>query len=182
MTPTFPLSLALGWARAVCVFVVDVGLLAAGGAVGGRSGWCVGAGMAVLITLAALVSWRGAPVLTLAWRSLVAGRATIGVPAGALADHDRTFGTGPVGIRAVGPHLVAVVAVDGQPHSPSALDYPRVITPSILALAAVAAGLRPRRNAVAFTAIDGNLRPFRARLISAIHASSVVPPEGDWVK
>jgi hypothetical protein len=33
----------------------------------------------------------------------------------------------------------------------------------------------PRRNAVAFTAIDGNLRPFRARLISAIHASSVVP-------
>ena len=142
MTPTFPLSLALGWARVVCVFVVDVGLLAAGGAVGGRSGWCVGAGTAVLITLAALVSWRGAPVLTLAWRSLVAGRATIGVPAGALADHDRTFGTGPVGIRAVGPHLVAVVAVDGQPHSPSALDYPRVITPSILPLAAVAAGLR----------------------------------------
>jgi hypothetical protein len=34
----------------------------------------------------------------------------------------------------------------------------------------------PRRNAVAFTVIDGNLRPFRARLISAIHASSVVPP------
>ena len=33
----------------------------------------------------------------------------------------------------------------------------------------------PKRNAVAFTAIDGNLRPFRARLISAIHASSVVP-------
>ena len=40
----------------------------------------------------------------------------------------------------------------------------------------------PRRNAVAFTAIDGNLRPFRAWLISAIHASSVVPPEVDWVK
>jgi hypothetical protein len=36
--------------------------------------------------------------------------------------------------------------------------------------------------AVAFTAIDGNLRPFRARLISAIHASSVLPPEVDWVK
>lgn len=33
----------------------------------------------------------------------------------------------------------------------------------------------PRRNAVAFTAIDGNLRRFRARLISAIYASSVVP-------
>ena len=48
MTPTFPLGLALGWARVVCVFVVDVALLAAGTAVGGRPGWWVGAGAGVL--------------------------------------------------------------------------------------------------------------------------------------
>jgi type VII secretion protein EccE len=142
VTPTFPLGLALGWARVVCVFVVDVGLLAAGTAVGGRPGWWVGAGAGVLVTLGAVVSWRGAPALTLTWQSLRPRRASLGVPAGALADHDRTFGAGPVGIRVVGPHLVAVVAVDGQPHSPSALDYPRVMTPSMLPLAAVAAGLR----------------------------------------
>ena len=142
MTPTFPVSVALGWARVVTVFVGDVALLAAGAAAAGRAGWWAAAGAAVLITLAALVSWRGAPLLMLAWRSLAARHATLGVPAGALADHDRTFGTGPVGIRAVGPHLVAVVAVDGPPHSPSVLDHPRVESLSKLPLDAVAAGLR----------------------------------------
>ena len=142
MTPTFPLSLALGWARVVAMFVVDVALLAAGAAAAGRVGWWAGVGAAVLITGTALVRWRGSPLLTLVWRSVSGRSGALGVPAGALADHDRTFGAGPVGIRAVGPHLVAVVAVDGQPHSPSALAYPRVDTPSKLPLAGVAAGLR----------------------------------------
>ncbi len=142
MTPTFPVSLAVGWARVVTVFVVDVALLAGVGAAAGRSGWWAGAGAALLITVAALVCWRGAPLLTLVWRSVTARRATLGVPAGELADHDRMFGTGPVGIRAVGPYLVAVVAVDGQPHSPSVLDYPRVESLSKLPLDAVATGLR----------------------------------------
>ena len=64
------------------------------------------------------------------------------MPGGELADYERSFGSGPVGIRAVGPHLVAVVAVDGPPHSPSVLDYPRVESLAKLPLEAVAAGLR----------------------------------------
>ena len=88
MTATFPVSLTIGWARLIIVFVVDVALLAVGGAASGRSGWWAGAAVGLLITVAALVSWRGAPLATLVWRSVTARRATLGVPAGALADHD----------------------------------------------------------------------------------------------
>ena len=42
----------------------------------------------------------------------------------------------------MGPYLVAVVAVDGQPHSPSVLDHHRVESLATLPLDAVAAGLR----------------------------------------
>ena len=98
--------------------------------------------MGLLVSLAALLCWRGAPVLTLVWRALAARRPRLGAPGGELADYERSFGSGPVGIRAVGPHLVAVVAVDGPPHSPSVLDYPRVESLAKLPLEAVAAGLR----------------------------------------
>jgi type VII secretion protein EccE len=138
----FPLGVAAGWARVVSVFVADVGLLAAGGALGGRLGWWAAAVLAALISLAALLSWRGAPLLTLGWRSLLRRRG-VPVPAAAtVADHERAFADGPVGIRAVGGHLVAVVAVDGQPHTPSVLDHPYVESLSKLPLEAVAEGMR----------------------------------------
>lgn len=141
MKSTFPLSVAAGWARLVALFVVDVALVAAGAAVAGRPGWWTGAGVGVAVSLLAVLRWRGAPLLTLAWRALGARRSGLGEPGGELADYERNFGSGPVGIRAVGPHLVAVVAVDGPPHSPSVLDYPRVESLAKLPLEAVAAGL-----------------------------------------
>ena len=141
MTPTFPLGVAASWARVVGVFVVDVALLAAGAAAGGRTGWWVGVGLASVLTVAALVSWRGAALFTLAWRS-VSRRVDSIAPVGVPLDHDRIFGDAPVGIRSVGPHLVAVVAVDGQPHTPSVLDHHRVESLSTLPLDAVAEGMR----------------------------------------
>ena len=141
MTPTFPLGVAACWARVVAVFVLDVALVAAGTAVAGRTGWWVGAALGLLVTVAALVSWRGCPLLTLAWRLARRPSGTI-APVGVLLDHDRIFGDSPVGIRAVGPHLVAVVAVDGQPHTPSVLDHHRVESLSTLPLDAVAEGMR----------------------------------------
>jgi type VII secretion protein EccE len=141
MTPTFPLGVAASWARVVAVFVLDVALLAAGSAAAGRAGWWVGAALGAVISVAALVSWRGCALLTLAWR-LGARRAGTIAPVGVLGDHDRIFGDAPVGIRAVGPHLVAVVAVDGQPHTPSVLDHHRVESLSTLPLDAVAEGMR----------------------------------------
>ena len=68
MTPTFPLGVAASWARVVAVFVLDVALLAAGTAAAGRTGWWVGAALGLLVTVAALVRWRGCALLTLAWR------------------------------------------------------------------------------------------------------------------
>lgn len=140
MKSTFPLSVAAGWARVVAVFVVDVAVVSVGAAAG-RSGWWAGVALAVVITLLALLCWRGAPLLTLVWRSVRGRRSRLGTPAGMLTDYERSFGSGPVGIRAVGPHLVAVVAVDGPPHSPSVLDYPRVESLAKLPLEAVAVGL-----------------------------------------
>jgi type VII secretion protein EccE len=141
MKSTFPLSVTAGWARVVAVFVVGVGLVAVGVAAGGRPGWWAGVGAAGLVAVLALLCWRGAPLATLARRSVSARRPRVGSPGGELADYERSFGSGPVGIRAVGPHLVAVVAVDGPPHSPSVLDYPRVESLAQLPVEAVAAGL-----------------------------------------
>lgn len=147
MTPTFPLGVAGSWRRLVAVFVTDVALLGAGSAAAGRAGWWAGAAVAAAVTLTALLTWRQAPLLTLAWR-LAALRAGVRRPASAagsaakLADHHPGFADHPVGIRAVGPHLVAVVAVDGPAHSPSVLDHHRVESLATLPVAAVAAGLR----------------------------------------
>ncbi|BAN91975.1 MULTISPECIES: type VII secretion protein EccE [Mycobacterium] len=141
MKSTFALSVAAGWARVVAVFVVDVAVVAAAAAAGGRPGWWAGVAAAALITGLALLCWRGAPLLTLVWRAVTARRPRSGVARGQLSDYERSFGPGPVGLRAVGTHLVAVVAVDGPPHSPSVLDYPRVESLAKLPLEAVAAGL-----------------------------------------
>ncbi|GAB4666664.1 type VII secretion protein EccE [Mycobacterium avium] len=140
MKPAFPLSVAASWPRVVAVFLVDVALLAAG-SMAGRPGWWTALGVAVVVTVLALLCWRAAPLLTLAWRSVTARHRQVGATVGELADYERTFGSGPVGIRAVGAHLVAVVAVDGPPHSPSVLDYPRVESLAKLPLDAVTAGL-----------------------------------------
>jgi len=102
----------------------------------------VAAVLAAALSAAALLTWRGAPVLDLVLRSRVLASTVGSLTAGVLADHERTYGEGPVGIRGVGPYLVAVVAVDGQAHSPSALDHHRVASPARLPVAAVADGLR----------------------------------------
>ncbi|AYE99303.1 type VII secretion protein EccE (plasmid) [Mycobacterium paragordonae] len=142
MRPMLALGAALGWPRVVALFVADVALLWAGSAVAGRAGWWVAAVLAAAVSASALLRWRGAPLLTLAWRTVTSRGAAVGAPAGEAADYDRTYGQGPVGIRGVGPYLVAVVAVDGQAHSPSALDHHRVASLAKLPVAAVAQGLR----------------------------------------
>ncbi|MBY0440816.1 MAG: type VII secretion protein EccE [Mycobacteriaceae bacterium] len=141
MTPKFRLGMTAGWGRVVAVFMVDAALLGAGVTAAGRPGWWVGAVLGSILSVAALVSWRGSALLTLAWRAAGSGRTAV-APAGAVADHDRMFGAGPVGIRAAGPHLVTVVAVDGHPHSPSVLDHHRVESLTTLPIDAVATGLR----------------------------------------
>lgn len=142
MKPTLPLGIRFGWTRVVAVFVATVALLSLGGAEAGRAGWWVAAGVAVLLSAATVVTWRGATLLRLGLRAINAHSAMAATTAGETADYHRTYGQGPVGIRAVGPYLAAVVAVDGQAHSPSALDHHRVASLATLPVAAVADGLR----------------------------------------
>src|SRR5271166_708435 len=140
MTSTFPVGLAGSWRRLVAVFVIGVALMAVGSACG-LVGWWIGVAAGTVVAAAVLVKWRGAPLLTLA-AMRVHPAATLGGPPRPAADHDRTFGAGPVGIRSVGTHLVAVVAVDGPPHSPSVLVHHQVEAAATLPLGVVAAGLR----------------------------------------
>lgn len=142
MKPTLPLGVSTGWLRVVAVFVADVALLWVGQAAAGHTGWRVGLGFAVVLSAVVLLTWRDAPLVALAWRASRTAPTLADPAAGQIADYDRTYGQGPVGIRAVGPYLVAVVAVDGQAHSPSALDHHRVASLATLPVAAVAEGLR----------------------------------------
>jgi type VII secretion protein EccE len=143
VTAAFPLSVAASWRRLVAVFVVAVVCVFTGAAVGARSGWWVGVTLAGLIIVAALLRWRGAALFDLAWASLTGRTNTIDGQAGTLADYRRTFGRPDgVGVRGIGSDLVAMVAVDGPPHSPSVLDFGRVESLVKLPLATVARGLR----------------------------------------
>lgn len=142
MKPALPLGIRLGWARVVAVSTAAVALLSLGGTAAGRTGWWIAAGLAVVFGAVTVLTWRGATLLGLVLRAINT-HGTLGVKtAGDTADYDRTYGHGPVGIRAVGPYLAAVVAVDGQAHSPSALDHHRVASLATLPVAAVAEGLR----------------------------------------
>jgi type VII secretion protein EccE len=134
MRPMFPVGLAASWRRLIAVFVTDTALLAIGGTFS-RPGWWAAAAAGAGVTLMVLVRWRGAPLLTLLARPRIA------VP-GPVTDHRRTFGDAPVGIRSLGPHLVAVVVVDGPPHSLSVLDHQQVESAAVLPLDVVASGLR----------------------------------------
>jgi type VII secretion protein EccE len=134
---TFPLGLAFGWKRLTAVFVTGVALIAVGSAAG-PAGWWTGVAISAAAAVAVLVTWRGAPLLTLA----VTRVRPLDLSLPPAADHDRTFGAGLVGIRSVGTHLVAVVAVDGPPHSPSVLVHHQVEAAATLPLGVAAAGLR----------------------------------------
>lgn len=142
----FPLGVAVGWPRLIVLFLICVALLAIGAAIPIRDGWWTAAGVAIAVTIVALVTWRGAPLVSLLARLIrlrsAGRRAAITSGVTPPSDHHRSFEQCPVGIRAVGPHLVAVVAVDGPPHSPSVLDRHRVESFAALPIDVVAAGLQ----------------------------------------
>lgn len=143
MTPAFPLRVGASWLRLIAVFITGVGCVSTGAALCGRAGWWTGIGVAAVIAVAALVRWRGAGLLDLGWAALGWAHQRIDEQGGELGDYSRTFGPAQgVGIRGAGADAVAVVAVDGPPHSPSVLDYGRVESLVKLPLAALAKGLQ----------------------------------------
>jgi type VII secretion protein EccE len=141
MKPMVALGVVDDWWRLVAVFVADVAILVAGSTTG-RVGWWTAVGVAVVVTVAALITRRRAPLLTLTTRLTGLRLRPPRIPLPEVTNCSRNFGGGPAGIRAVGPHLVAVIAVDGPAHSPSVLDHHQVKSMVTLPLDVVAAGLR----------------------------------------
>lgn len=143
-------GLSLSWSRLTSVFLVDVAVLVVarhwpGGSRTATYAWWVGVGIAALVAIVAVVTYRRTPLATaLAARvldrfvdpqsALEAGR----TPA---VDHRRRFGHDRVGIREYQGRLVSVIAVEGRPERPSGRHH-HSASPATLPVQAIAAGLR----------------------------------------
>ncbi|OBJ71900.1 type VII secretion protein EccE [Mycobacterium sp. 1274756.6] len=156
-----PVGLALAWVRLLTVFLIAVGVLAVVSnwphAWRPDIAWWSGIGVAAVVAVLALVTFRGVPLATLIGRwfgnffrdkesALTAGRA-------AAIDHRHRFGHATVGVREHDGMLVAAVAV-GAPVEGAATELP-------------------------VQAIAGGLRQFDVRLdgIDIISVNSAANPE-----
>ena len=144
------LGLNLSWTRVTHVFLIDVGILVLAGrlpldAQAAVYAWWSGVGVAVLVALIALVTYRQVPLSTMwaAWMGdqLADPEAALSRGRTPAVDHHRRFGREPVGIREHQGRLVAVIAVAGR-QLPSAGRHRRGAQPMNLAVERLADGLR----------------------------------------
>lgn len=117
------LGLNLSWTRVTPVFLLDIAILVLAGRWPGdtpaaRYAWWSGVGIAALITIITLVTYRRVPLSTMsgAWladqfadpeKALSRGRTQA-------VNHQRRYGHGPVGIREYEGRLVTMIAVGGR--------------------------------------------------------------------
>jgi type VII secretion protein EccE len=146
MKPMFPVGLALREARVITAFVTAVAVLWAGTFLHGPWVVWVFAAAATLLVILILITWRRAPLATLLGRWTARHRPGRAAPdlraVPTAADHRQRWTDDQAAIRAAGDELVAVVAVDGPSHTPSALDNHRVHSAATLPVAVVADALR----------------------------------------
>ncbi|MGB5797465.1 MAG: type VII secretion protein EccE, partial [Mycolicibacter algericus] len=143
-------GLNLSWTRVTIVFLIDIGILVLAGRWPGDEqvavyAWWSGVGVAVLVAIIALVTYRQVPISTMwaAWfadqfadteTALSRGR----TPA---VDHHRRFGREPIGMREHQGRLVTVIAVGGRPVQATG-RHRRGLEPAALPLERLAGGLR----------------------------------------
>ncbi|OBF89505.1 type VII secretion protein EccE [Mycobacterium sp. 852002-51163_SCH5372311] len=118
------LGLALSWPRLTTVFVVDILILLLAShcpkAWQGehRVAWWVGVGLAVLVALLALVTYRGITVAsglaTWVWDWSADPGTALAAGCTPAIDHQRRFGRDTVGVREYQGRLVTVIAVGGS--------------------------------------------------------------------
>lgn len=149
MKAQYALGLNLSWLRVTTVFLIDVGILVLAGRWPGDPKiadyvWWSGVGVAALIGIIALVTYRRVPLST-RWAAWVADQFTD--PEAALErgrtpaiDHHRRFGREPVGVREHEGRLVTAIAVSGRPIPASGRH--RRDTDTLLPIERLAAGLR----------------------------------------
>lgn len=144
------LGLNLSWTRVTLVFLIDIGILVLAGRWPGDAkvaayAWWSGVGVAVVVALIALVTYRQVPISTM-WAAWVADQ--FAEPEAALTrgrtpaiDHQRRFGREPIGIREYRGRLVTVIAVGGRPASANG-RHRRAAESVGLPVERLAAGLR----------------------------------------
>ena len=144
-------GLDLSWPRLTTVFLIDLMVLVVASRVpdswlGQDVSWWVGVGVATLVTLLALITYRGitAPSALLEWVRDWSSDPAAALSAGCspAIDHKRRIGGDEVGVREYLGQLVTVIALDsGEEIQPGlARDRPGVL--AHLPVAAVADGLR----------------------------------------
>jgi type VII secretion protein EccE len=116
--------------------------------------WWVGVAVAALVTIAALLTYRGMTVASALarwvwdwsaagmWDSSRKPEATLSPGCTPAIDHQRRFGRDVVGVREYRGQLVAVIAAAEPADPPSGQHQRHKVSPATLPVAVVAAGLR----------------------------------------
>jgi type VII secretion protein EccE len=114
-------GLSLSWARVTTVFVIDVALLVIASHLpdawqARHAAFWVGVGLAVVVTLVALLTNGGVPIASAPIarvRNWYADPEALTVGCTPAVDHRREFSRDTVGVREYDGQLIAVIAVDG---------------------------------------------------------------------
>jgi type VII secretion protein EccE len=115
-------GLSLSWARVTIVFLIDVALLVIASHLpdawqaGRNVAFWVGVGLAVVVTLVALLTNGGVPIASAPIarvRNWYADPEALTVGCTPAIDHRRQFSRDTVGVREYDGQLIAVIAVDG---------------------------------------------------------------------
>jgi type VII secretion protein EccE len=150
-------GLALSWPRVTAVFLIDVALLVIASHF--PEAWShlpeawqvdhapfrVGVGLAVIVTLVALVTNGGVPIASAPiarMRNWYADPEALTVGCTPAIDHRRRFSKETVGVREYDGQLIGVIAVEGVREAPSGRHRHRELLPTSIPLEAVIEALR----------------------------------------
>jgi type VII secretion protein EccE len=150
MKAQFPFGLAVSWPRITTVFIIDVALLAIASRCpdawqAGHAAFWVGVALATVVTIAAMVTYRGIPIVVAPFarvRNWYADPEALTVGCTTPIDHRRRFSHDTVGVREHGGQLITVIAVGGPGQMPSGWHRPREVSAPTVPLEAVVAALR----------------------------------------
>jgi type VII secretion protein EccE len=143
-------GLALSWPRITVVFLIDVALLVIASRCpaswqAGHAAFWVGVGLAVLVTIVALVTNGGVPIASAPIarvRNWYADPEALTVGCTPAIDHRRRFSRETVGVREFDGQLIAVIAAEGAGEALAGRHRHRDPLPSGVPLDAVIEALR----------------------------------------
>jgi type VII secretion protein EccE len=152
------LGLDLSWPRITLVLLIDVAVLVLATNLpvpaSQKVAWWVGVAVAAVVTIAAVITYRGITVASglASWlwgwsapetlESSPDSEAILSPGCTPAIDHRRRFGRDVVGVREYQGHLVAVIAVEENADALSGRHQHEIVSPATLPVTVVAGGLR----------------------------------------